>query len=232
MRSAPDKSTIIREFDAKAPTYDDGTHSDMYHAHNDFIMALMDVGPSDRVLDIGCAGGYTLRSLARAHPGLGGLGVDLAPRMVEQARTQTLQEGLETLEYLCCDWEDPSTELTAALAPGTMTQAVCASALHYFTDPAGAIRRIHDALAPGGVLYILERRLNGSPVNLLWNLLHEYVLRDHVIYYYDRQIIAFCRNAGFVEAERVKTVRKFLWNNKLYTDLSIFRAVKAQGHQA
>lgn len=226
--SAPDdKSRIIQEFDAKAETYDSGTHANMYHAHNDFIIDLMSVAKGDTVLDIGCAGGYLLRTLGRHTPGLKGIGNDISPRMTERAQAQAKQDGLPDLSFFCCDWERPAPDLLDAIHNSRITHAVCASAMHYFSDPQGSIGRIHDALVPGGVLYILERRLTGSPVNHLWNFLHAHVVKDHVVYYHDREVTGFCKQAGFAEARRVRTIRKFFWNNKIYTDLCIFEALKA-----
>lgn len=223
-----DKSSVIAEFDGKAEIYDDGPHGEMYHAHNDFILERLTLQPGETLLDVGCAGGYLIEEALKAAPGARGIGVEIAPKMATVA-AQRFQPSDGSVQVFHCDWERPTSELSAALAETPPAHAVFASVYHYFEDPDAAMAQAHAALAPGGVLWLLERRKDGSPLNMAWDLLHKHVVRDHVRFYYNREMIETLRSAGFVEAEVALTIDRFLWKNKLFTNLSLIKAVKAGG---
>jgi ubiquinone/menaquinone biosynthesis C-methylase UbiE len=107
-----------------------------------------------------------------------------------------------------------------------VSQAACASALHYFKDPVLALRRIHQVLCPGGALLLLERSRERSVMTWAWDLAHRHLLRDHVMFYETSELLDMLRQAGFAQAEVVETIRKFFWNNKVSTNLSLIKAVK------
>ena len=57
------------------------------------------IGPTDRVLDIGCGAGQTTRDAARAASSGSVLGVDISEQMLERARRLTLEAGLRNITY-------------------------------------------------------------------------------------------------------------------------------------
>jgi SAM-dependent methyltransferase len=79
------------------------TIADHYDAelrpHNEHLRAATDIGPTDRVLDIGCGAGQTTRDAARAASSGSVLGVDISEQMLERARRLTLDAGLRNITY-------------------------------------------------------------------------------------------------------------------------------------
>lgn len=100
-----------------------------------------------RVLDVGCGAGEHTILLTRT--GHDVLGVDGAPNAVEQARRNAASQGV-----------DARFEVADALDLGTPAgyDTILDSALfHIFDDADRAryVRSLHDALRPGGVVYVL-----------------------------------------------------------------------------
>jgi ubiquinone/menaquinone biosynthesis C-methylase UbiE len=220
-----EKRGIREEFDSKATEYETNRLAGWYKAHNDMIAQYLVPRTGGVMLDIGCATGYLIRGSLAADPGLSAIGVDLSPRMIEVARQQA--EGLTSrAQFICEDWENPEARSSTLLAQSPVSQAVCASALHYFSDPISALARVHETLRPGGAFYLLERRREGSAATTTWDMAHRYLIRDHVRFYSSREMLKMIAQAGFGQAEVVQTVRKYFWNNKISTNLTLIRAIK------
>ena len=66
---------------------------------NEHLRAATDIGPTDRVLDIGCGAGQTTRDAARAASDGSVLGVDSSEQMLERARRLTQEAGLRNIVY-------------------------------------------------------------------------------------------------------------------------------------
>lgn len=224
---APDreKRGVQDEFDSKAAEYETNRLAGWYKAHNDIILQHLNPVQGDTVLDIGCGTGYLVRRVLSAVPGTSAIGVDLSAGMINVAE-RSAADLSPRARFLCDDWEAPGPELRRMLTERKASHAVCASVLHYFSDPVDALRRCRLSLAPGGVLYLLERRREGSLPTIAWDLAHRYLIHDHVRFYSSGELRSMVGTAGFREVEVVRTVRKFLWNNKLSTNLTLIRAVR------
>ncbi|MEL7219537.1 MAG: methyltransferase domain-containing protein, partial [Pseudomonadota bacterium] len=58
--------------------------------------------PGERVLDLGCGGGASTRSIAGSvMPGGGVLGLDISPQLIHHAMTQS--SGVDHIHYSCAD---------------------------------------------------------------------------------------------------------------------------------
>ena len=79
------------------------TIADHYDAelrrHNERLRAATGIGPTDRVLDIGCGAGQTTRDAARVASAGGVLGLDISEQMLERARRLTREAGLLNVRY-------------------------------------------------------------------------------------------------------------------------------------
>jgi ubiquinone/menaquinone biosynthesis C-methylase UbiE len=81
-----------RAYDGLAPVYDVHLERDLWMRH--VLWARYDAcfGPGDRVLDLGCGTGTDMLHLAAR--GVGMTGIDVSPRMIDQARAKVEEAGL------------------------------------------------------------------------------------------------------------------------------------------
>jgi SAM-dependent methyltransferase len=114
-------------------------------AGEDLLSVLADAGLSTgTVIDLGCGSGILARIVSDA--GYDVIGVDISPAMIELARKNAPRASFHVGSLL-------DLELPAAVAVTGIGEA-----LNYATDPRAGLkelerlaRRVHDALAPGGV---------------------------------------------------------------------------------
>ena len=129
------------------------THSVDYDAelrlHNEHFREASDIGPADRVLDIGCGSGQTTREAARAAALGHALGVDISAQMLERARRLSDEEGLHNVSYEQADAQVhrfPSEHFDVGISRfGTM----------FFTDSVAAFINIGGALRPAARLVLM-----------------------------------------------------------------------------
>lgn len=148
---------IARYWDAAASSFDDEPDHGLRAAHTRaawarLLAGWLPSGPAD-VLDVGCGTGSLSQLLAAA--GHRVTGIDLAPRMVEQARAKLTAAGLAG-RFLAGD---------AAVPPiGDEVFDVVLSRHLVWTlpDPQAALRAWVERLRPGGRLVLVEGRWRES----------------------------------------------------------------------
>jgi len=114
--------------------------------------------PTRSVVDLGAGTGTGTRALAGAFPDAGVVAVDADPAMLERLRDGLAGTGAEhrvrTVEAdLDAGWPDV----------GRADVVWASASLHHVADPARVLRDAHDALAPGGLLVVVEMTAT-SPV--------------------------------------------------------------------
>lgn len=107
------------------------------------LLAAADLGPGQRVLDVGCGSGTLLEAAVAV--GAEAVGVDVSPTMVEGARRRV--PGAHVV------LADAQTADLAALAPGAAYDRVVSRfGVMFFDDPVEAFARVRGACAPGARL--------------------------------------------------------------------------------
>jgi SAM-dependent methyltransferase len=117
-------------------------------AHDHFLPAAA-IGPSHRVLDVGCGNGQSTRAAARIASGGSVLGVDVSARMLAVARAAAVAEGLENIEFSQAD---------AQIHPfdhGEFDAVISRMGAMFFGDPIAAFTNMQRALRPDGTLTLL-----------------------------------------------------------------------------
>ncbi|WP_262401316.1 class I SAM-dependent methyltransferase [Actinomadura sp. CNU-125] len=143
---------IVNTHQAEAWNGYEGTHWADHHARydavnsgfNPHLLDAAEIGPRDRVLDIGCGNGQVTR-LAAERANLGSAtGVDLSAPMLDRARTLAEQEGVANVRFEQGD---------AQLYPfpdGGFDAAISRFGIMFFADPVAAFGNVRRALAEGG----------------------------------------------------------------------------------
>ena len=115
----------------------------------DELLGLIELGPQDRVLDVGCGAGELLVRIAERH-GCAGLGIDDAEIQIAAAREKARQRAPQgALRFEVADAR------TARPAEAPFALVACIGSMHAAGDglPA-ALARLADLAAPGGHVLI------------------------------------------------------------------------------
>lgn len=227
--ASPAKSEVRSEFDAKADTYESDRLGRWYQAQGRIV--LRHVGSLEgSVLDVGCGTGWLLRALVEEHPDTSAIGVDLSEGMIRVARSCTEEQGGSRIDFMVGDWETDSTQRAIReRIPDGATLVVCVSTFHYFERPLWSLEKMRETLAPGGRLLLLDRAMDRSVGTGVWDLLHRYLIRDHVKFFRTSEMITLLRDAGFADVKVAERISRLFWRGKLHTSLVLLSA-GVEGH--
>ena len=161
-RSADDNEEAIRAWDG--PLYDRfvrfrETLTTGLGAHGEEALRLYPPLPRQRVLDVGCGFGDTTQRIA----GLVGpdglvVGVDAAPRFIEDATREADEAGIVNARYKVADVQE-----TLAGETG-FDMAFSRFGTMFFASPVAAMRNVRAALTDGGklVMVVWRRRIDND----------------------------------------------------------------------
>lgn len=129
------------------------TIADHYDAelrrHNERLRAVTDIGPTDRVLDIGCGAGQTTRDAARTATSGTVLGLDISEQMLERARRLTLDAGLQNITYELGDAQ------VHRFAPEYFDVLISRFGTMFFADHAAAFANLASGARAGARLVMM-----------------------------------------------------------------------------
>jgi ubiquinone/menaquinone biosynthesis C-methylase UbiE len=129
-------------------------HSDI----TDQTLALMDLQPGDRVLDLGCGTGWASRRLARVAAEV--MGLDVADEMLRRA--ERASTGFNNIRYV---WG--SAEKIPA-PDNYFTKVLSVESFYYYADQGKALDELRRVLTPGGRLFILINLYKDNHYSLRW----------------------------------------------------------------
>jgi SAM-dependent methyltransferase len=143
---------MVREPD-RSPPEPRLTIADYYDAelqrHHERLRPATGIGPTDRVLDVGCGAGQTTRDAARAARSGSVLGVDASGPMLERARRLTAGEGLPNLTYELGDAQ------VHRFPPAHFDVVISRFGTMFFADPVAAFTNLARAARPGARLVMM-----------------------------------------------------------------------------
>jgi ubiquinone/menaquinone biosynthesis C-methylase UbiE len=138
-----------------------GRGDEMEAHHSDITeqtLALMDLQPADRVLDLGCGTGWASRRMARMTAQVTGL--DVADEMLRRA--EQASAGINNVRYV---WG--SAEKIPA-ADNSFTKVLSVESFYYYADQGKALDELRRVMAPGGELFILINLYKDNHYSLRW----------------------------------------------------------------
>jgi ubiquinone/menaquinone biosynthesis C-methylase UbiE len=146
------------QFDANAHKY---AVSDVHRAGPSLpvLLALAEPGENDESLDLATGTGHTALAVARfvAHT----IGIDVAPKMLEQARRLAAEQGISN-----CSFIEGSAE-NIPLPDGEFTLVTARHAPHHFRDVTLFLSEIRRALKPGG-RFVMADQISPSAEAFDW----------------------------------------------------------------
>ncbi len=112
--------------------------------HREAAIARLAPTPGSRVIDLGCGFGDTSQHLARlVGPSGSVVGVDAAPRFIEEATREATEAGAKNLRFFTADVQ------TADLG-GPYDYAFSRFGMMFFASPVQALRNVAKSLVSGG----------------------------------------------------------------------------------
>lgn len=114
------------------------------------------VAPDARIVDLGTGTGRLAEALAGAMPRAEVLALDVDPRMLEAARMRLARFG-ERVSLVAQSFHEPLPACDAVVASLSLHH------VHELERKVAVHRAIHDALAPGGVLVVLDATVSADP---------------------------------------------------------------------
>ena len=138
-----------------------GRGDEMEDHHSDITeqtLALMELEPGDRVLDLGCGTGWASRRLARVAGEV--VGLDVADEMLHRA--EQASSGFGNIRYVWGSAEKiPAPE-------NHFTKVLSVESFYYYADQGKALDELRRVLAPGGRLFILINLYKDNHYSLRW----------------------------------------------------------------
>jgi ubiquinone/menaquinone biosynthesis C-methylase UbiE len=128
-------------------------------AHGEEALRLYAPARGRRVLDIGCGFGDTTQRIAGlVGPDGEAVGVDAAPRFIEDAIREAREAGVGNARFLVADVQE------TLLEEGSFDLAFSRFGTMFFASPVAALRNVRRALAPGGrlVMVVWRRRTDND----------------------------------------------------------------------
>jgi SAM-dependent methyltransferase len=135
-----------RQFDSLAPIWEGRRRPDAFDVAHTALDAYD--GQPERILDVGTGTGFVARLLAERFPDAEIVGVDLAPRMVEQARALT---DAPKVRYEVADAS------RLPFADGSFELVTLSNMIPFFDELARVV-------APGGAVMFLFTGGSGTPI--------------------------------------------------------------------
>jgi len=129
-------------------------HSDI----TDQTLALMDLQPSDRVLDLGCGTGWASRRLARVADEV--VGLDVADEMLRRA--EHASSDFTNVRYLWGSAEK------IPVPDNYFIKVLSVESFYYYADQGTALDELRRVLQPGGKLFILINLYKDNHYSLRW----------------------------------------------------------------
>jgi SAM-dependent methyltransferase len=113
------------------------------------LMAMdrLQLGPGQRVVDLGCGGGRTTLELAsRVRPGGKAVGVDITPELIADGRERAARLGVDNVDFVRADVQADD------LGEAVFDAAFSRFGVMFFAEPIAAFANVRRALRPGGLL--------------------------------------------------------------------------------
>ncbi len=134
----------------------EGHHSDI----TEQTLALMEIEPADRILDLGCGTGWASRRMARLAPNGEVVGLDVANEMLRRA--EEASSAFKNVRYVWGSAEN------IPEADNAFNKVLSVESFYYYADQGKALDELRRVMAPGAKLFILINLYKDNHYSLRW----------------------------------------------------------------
>lgn len=185
------KDLSVKEFTKAAETYETARVSIYEICKKDYpdILAELEKEPWDSLLDAGCGPAPMIALLAEKYPARHYTGIDLTPKMIEQAK----KKNLPNADFVVGDCEN------LPFAENSFDAVICANSFHHYPNPQNFFNSVQKVLKPGGRLVLRDYTGNALVLWLCNHLEMPLVnLFGHgdVAMHSEAEIRSWCKNAN------------------------------------
>ena len=222
MTTSPTDENLREEFNRWA---DSGKGESMEHDHWPITkptLGLMQIEPTDNILDAGCGAGWLSRILAPRVPQGRVVGMDISDEMIRHAREASVAN--ENLVFVVGGVDEIPWEANF------FSRVISVESSYYWPDPAKGLREIYRVLAEGGSAWILINYYRDNPYSHQWG--EKLAVPTHLLSAAEWEKVF--RDAGFADvAHRLipdPTPNPDVYNGRWFRDakeLADFRAIGA-----
>ena len=185
------KADAQRTFDRWAGSYERDPFSRLIARAQRDALQTLELGPDDRLLDVGCGTGAAVRAAAEVVERA--VGVDLSPKMLAEARERA--RGLPNVEFVEGDSEN------LPFGGGEFTAVICTTSLHHYPNPEAATREMARVLTPDGRAVIGDGTSDALFMRVADFLCRTFE-RGHVRFHRAEDLRRMLEDAGFPRTER------------------------------
>src|ERR1043165_4982945 len=140
-----------------------GRGDEMESHHSDITeqtLALMDIQPEDRILDLGCGTGWASRRMARIATSGEVVGLDVADEMLRRA--EETSSAFKNVRYVWGSAEN------IVEADNAFSKVLSVESFYYYADQDKALDELRRVMAPGARLFILINLYKDNHYSLRW----------------------------------------------------------------
>ena len=196
---------VAEEFDRQASRYDRSLTVKRYQSRTQaLVLDRLAIRPGMHVLDLGCGTGTATLAVASKLASTGKVvGLDVSPKMLQEARRKLSQSGLTNVEFVLGSAHELAYEATFDVVFST-------SAYHHFADKAEIFRRVWQSLKSGSRFWLQDFCSDFLLMRGL-DLLGRLGERAHVGTTTSHQLEALYQNTGFADVEVTRFKLNLLW---------------------
>ena len=140
-----------------------GRGDEMESHHSDITeqtLALMDIQPADRILDLGCGTGWASRRMARIASEGEVVGLDVADEMLRRA--EQASSAFRNVRYAWGSAEN------IPEADNAFSKVLSVESFYYYADQGKALDELRRVISPGAKLFILINLYKDNHYSLRW----------------------------------------------------------------
>jgi ubiquinone/menaquinone biosynthesis C-methylase UbiE len=213
MRMSSHAELAARRFDRWARTYGQGRTAPWFRHFQQIGLERLALQPGERFLDVGCGTGWAVQQAAGLLGSGTACGLDVSPRMIEEAYRQSLRAGAEF--HLGSADRLP-------FVGNSFDALLCSCSFHHYQQPLAALAEFRRVLRPGGRLVLIDAARDISIAIWLQDRWRRSLEKSHVRYYTTAEIGELLAQTDF-RMEEMLAFRRFAFKRKLFTGLVLVR---------